>query len=93
MKSETFTSVWDALADTKQEAANLKARSALLCAIVLQVKAWGIPQGEAAKSLGLTRPRLNDLLKGKLDKFSLDALVNIAASANLDIEIRVKEAA
>jgi len=52
-----------------------------------------VPQEEAARRLGLTRPRTNDLLRGKLGKFSLDALVNIAASAHLDIEIRVTEAA
>ncbi len=57
------------------------------------VQRWDIPQEEAAKRLGLTRPRTNDLLRGKLAKFSLDALVNIAASAHLDIEIRVKEVA
>ena len=93
MNVETFISVWDALADTEQEAANLKARSALLRAISKQVEAWGLHQEEAATRLGLTRPRLNDLLRGKLAKFSLDALVNIAASAHLDIEIRVREAA
>ena len=85
--------VWDALADTEQEAANLKARSALLYEIRKAVLGWNIPQDEAAKRLGLTRPRTNDLLRGKLSKFSLDALVNIAAAAKLEIEIRVTEAA
>ena len=93
MKSETYESVWDALADTEQEAANLKARSALLYEIRKAVQKWKVPQEEAARRLGLTRPRTNDLLRGKLAKFSLDALVNIAASAHLDIEIRVKDAA
>lgn len=93
MNSETYESVWDALADTEQEAANLKARSALLYEIRKAVQKWEVPQEEAAKRLGLTRPRTNDLLRGKLAKFSLDALVNIAASAHLDIEIRVRDAA
>ncbi|BCG83521.1 MULTISPECIES: helix-turn-helix domain-containing protein [Mesorhizobium] len=93
MNVEIYENVWDALADTEQEAANLKARSALLYEIRKAVQRWDIPQEEAAKRLGLTRPRTNDLLRGKLAKFSLDALVNIAASAHLDIEIRVKEAA
>lgn len=93
MNTEMYESVWDALADTKQEAANLKARAALLYEIRKAVKRWDIPQEDAAKRLGLTRPRTNDLLRGKLAKFSLDALVNIAAAAHLDIEIRVKDAA
>ena len=85
--------VWDALADTEQEAANLKARSALLYQIRKAVLSWDLPQEDAAKRLGLTRPRTNDLLRGKLAKFSLDALVNIAAAAKLKIEIQVTEAA
>lgn len=93
MTGEIDANVWDALADTPQEAANLKARSALLYEIRKAVLRWEIPQDEAAKRLGLTRPRINDLLRGKLAKFSLDALVNIAASARLDIEIRVSDAA
>lgn len=93
MNTEVYESVWDALADTKQEAANLKARAALLYEIRKAVKRWNIPQEDAARRLGLTRPRTNDLLRGKLSKFSLDALVNIAAAAHLDIEIRVKDAA
>lgn len=86
---ETYDSVWDALADTEQEAANLKARSELLLGIRKVVNAWGLPQGEAAKRLGLTRPRLNNLLGGKLAKFSLDALVNIATSAGLRLRIQL----
>lgn len=93
MTSEIHQSVWDALADTEQEAADLKARAALLYEIRKVVHRWDVSQEDAAKRLGLTRPRTNDLLHGKLAKFSLDALVNIAASARLDIEIYVKEAA
>lgn len=91
--SERFASVWDALADTEQEAANLKARSAVFHAIRKAVDAWDVPQAEAARRLGLTRPRLSDLLRGKLAKFSLDALVNIATAARLKIEIKVRAAA
>lgn len=93
MNVEIYENVWDVLADTEQEAANLKARSALLYEIRKAVQRWNISQEEAGKRLGLTRPRTNDLLRGKLAKFSLDALVNIAASAHLDIEIRIKDAA
>ncbi len=93
LKTETFANVWDALAESEQEAANLKARSALLHAIIKTVEAWDLSQTEAAHRLGLTRPRLNDLLRGKLAKFSLDALVNIATAARLKIEIKVRKAA
>jgi predicted XRE-type DNA-binding protein len=57
------------------------------------VKSWGLPQEAAAARLGITRPRLNDLLRGKLGKFSLDALVNLATAAGLTLEIRAEVAA
>lgn len=93
MESQTFASVFDALADTPAEAANMKARSELLAAIRACVQGWDLPQEAAAQRLGITRPRLNDLMRGKLGKFSLDALVNIATAAGLALEIRIAQAA
>ncbi len=93
MESQTFEHVFDALADTPAEAANLKARSELMAAIAAQIDSWGLPQEAAAQRLGITRPRLNDLLRGKLAKFSLDALVNLATAAGLVLEIRIAHAA
>ena len=87
MESETYASVWDALADTPAEAANLKARSALLSALTAHVRSWQTTQQDAADRLGITRPRLNDLLRGKLAKFSLDALWNLSVAAGLSVEI------
>lgn len=93
MEIETFNSVWDALADTPAEAANMKARSELLSALKVRIHSWDVPQEAAAARLGITRPRLNDLLRGKLAKFSLDALVNLATASGLTLEIRVAAAA
>ena len=92
MKVEMFDDVFDAIADTPAEAANMKARADLLAALIGQVKSWELPQGAAAKRLGITRPRLNNMMQGKLGKFSLDALVNLAAAAGLALEIRIREA-
>ncbi len=93
MEIETFDSVFDALANTPAEAANMKARSELLSALKSRVRSWDVPQEAAAIRLGITRPRLNDLLRGKLGKFSLDALVNLATASGLKLEIRIAEAA
>ncbi|MCT8003994.1 XRE family transcriptional regulator [Sphingomonas sanguinis] len=93
MEVQTFDSVFDALADTPAEAANMKARSELLSALKSRIRAWDLPQEAAATRLGITRPRLNDLLRGKLGKFSLDALVNLATASGLTLEIRIAEAA
>lgn len=91
MNGDTFNSVFDALADTPAKAANMTARADLLLAIRERVRAWNLTQEDAAARLGLTRPRLNDLMRGKLGKFSLDALVNIAAAAGFKLHIELEE--
>jgi len=78
---------------SKAEAENLKLRSMLMMRIDDYFKASGMTQGEAAKALGLTQPRLNALLKGRIHLFSLDALVNIASRAGLSVRLVVKKAA
>jgi predicted XRE-type DNA-binding protein len=93
LTNETFIDAFDALTDSPAEAANLKARADVMAAIRDRVKGWNMTEGEAAKRLGITRPRLNDLTRGKLDKFSLDALVNIAASAGFVLHIELAEVA
>ncbi len=93
MARQTFASVWDALEDTAAEAANMRARSALMIAVRNKIESWKISQTEAAGRLGLTQPRLNDLLRGRIDKFSLDALINLAASAGLAVRLEIGEAA
>lgn len=93
MESQTFGNAFDALADTPAEAANMKARAELLSALRARVRSWELPQETAAARLGITRPRLNDMMRGKLGKFSLDALVNLAAAAGLVLEIRIDDAA
>ena len=90
---QTFASVFDALADTPAEAANLKARAEILSALSRRARSWNLSQEAAAARLGITRPRLNDLLRGKLGKFSLDALVNLATASGLRLEIRIADAA
>ena len=93
MKTQIFDNVWDALCDTPAEAANMTARSDLLIALQTQIANWGLTQEAAAKRLGVTRPRVSDLLAGKIGKFSLDALVNLAVQAGLNVEIHTSVAA
>jgi predicted XRE-type DNA-binding protein len=80
MASESATSVWGALADTPEEAENLRIRSGLMRAINRAVKSWDVPQTEAARRLNISQPQLNDLLEGKIDKFSLDDLIKVRAA-------------
>ena len=89
MTEQRFDSVWDALEDSPAKAANMKARSGLMIAIREVVEGWQLTQADAARRLGVTQPRLNDLLRGRIDKFSLDALMMLATGAGLTVEWRV----
>ena len=91
-KTETYASVWDALADTPEQAANLRARAGLMqqIAAIVTDKEW--TQAEAAKRCGVTQPRINDLLRGRVSRFSLDALVNIATAIGRRVHVELEAA-
>lgn len=93
MKTRRFSSVWDAIEPDRVEAANMKLRAQVMMAIGEAVGRWEGTQAAAAKRLGLTQPRMNDLLRGRIDKFSLDALMNIADKAGLKIRMAVSRKA
>lgn len=93
MKTKTFANVWDALSDSPEEAATMKIRSDVMIAINDQVTVWNTTQARAANRLGITQPRLNDLLQGKIGKFSLDALLTLAARAGLKVKINIRTGA
>jgi predicted XRE-type DNA-binding protein len=90
---EYFDSVWDAIEPNKMEAANMKARADLMIAIQETVKGWHETQVVSAKRLGLTQPRLNDLLRGRIEKFSIDALLNHASLAGISVRLEVERPA
>jgi predicted XRE-type DNA-binding protein len=85
--------VFKDLGFSREEAENLRLRSELMMRIEDSYRKSGLTQSEAAKRLGLTQPRLNLLLKGRIDLFSLDALVLIATRAGMSIRLAVKKAA
>jgi predicted XRE-type DNA-binding protein len=93
MSDPSFASVWDAIEDTPVEAENMKLRSSLMMALKAHLTQTGLSQLQAAKLFGVTQPRISDLMRGKINLFGLDALVNMAAAAGLHIEMRVLQAA
>jgi predicted XRE-type DNA-binding protein len=88
-----YHSVWDALEGSREEAANMKVRAGLMITLQERVKRQAGSQTEKAQKLGLSQPRLNDLLRGRVNKFSLDALVNIASRAGLKVDLHIRKAA
>lgn len=91
-KVETFSSAWDAVADTPEQAANLRARAELMRQIAAIIKANDWKQAEAAEHCGVTQPRINDLLRGRVSRFSLDALVNIATALGRRVHMELEAA-
>lgn len=86
---EEFACVWDALMDTPAEAAAMRIRSDMLSAIQQAVKGWNPPRTAAAQWLEVTRPRLDDLMHGRIGKFSFDDLILLATWAGLDMRVQI----
>lgn len=91
-KIKSYESVWDVIADTPGEAANLSAKAELMRKLVTIIQSQKWTQVEAAKHCGITQPRLNDMLRGRMSRFSLDALVNIAAALGQRVHIKLQAA-
>lgn len=92
MKVEQFKDVWDALESDPAERERLKMRGRLMDALRDKVESWKITQTAAAKRLGITQPRLNDLFKGRFNKFSLGALFDLATKAGLKVKVTIDDA-
>jgi predicted XRE-type DNA-binding protein len=90
--SETFESVWDAIEDTPGEAQNMRLRSDLMLLLSDHIRASGLNQTDAAHLFGVTQPRISDMMNGKISRFTVDALANMAASAGLRIELKLEAA-
>jgi predicted XRE-type DNA-binding protein len=90
MKRQRFASVWDAIEDSPGAAASMKLRSELAHEIIEELKRRKLTQAKAAKRLNVTQPRISDLMRGRIDLFSLDALVDMAQLAGLQTKMTVK---
>lgn len=91
-KREDYASVWDAIADTPGQAANLRARAELMQQMAVFVKKQKWTQSEAASRCGVTQPRISDLLRGRVSRFSLDALVNISTALGCRVRVDLEAA-
>ncbi|MGK2741238.1 helix-turn-helix domain-containing protein [Tepidicaulis sp. LMO-SS28] len=91
MSKERFDNVWEALEDDPETVQRLTIQSHLVLAIEKRIIEWGCTQAEASKRLGITQPRLNDMLRGRYEKFSTDALLKMACRAGLQVHVTVKE--
>jgi len=88
MNVNRYEDAFDALIDDETVTQNLKIRSDLMIQIEKELVARNLTQKAAAELLEISQPRVSDLVKGKIDKFSIDMLVNILSTFGKDISIR-----
>lgn len=74
------------------EATNLLIRSRLMMAVEDLIKTQGLKQTQAAELFGVTQPRISDLLRGKIDSFTIDSLVNMLGHAGMRVRVNVDTA-
>ena len=91
--STQFDSVWDAIEDTAALAENMKLRSSMMLALKEHIGEEGLSQVQAARKFGVTQPRISDLMRGRIDLFSIDTLVNMLAMAGVRVTLRFIKAA
>ena len=89
MQTQAYESVWDAIADSPEEAANLKLRSQLMDALEAYIARERITQKEAAKRFGVSRSQVSELVNGRISKFTIDKLVNMGARVGLSTRMTV----
>ena len=93
MSNERFDSVWDAVSSDPVERERLKILSQLLKALQKHIREQGWTQVEAAERLGVSQPRISDVMRGKMSQFSIDALIVLLAAGGVSIELKTKKAA
>lgn len=92
-RQKAYANIWDAIEPDLVIRENMKLRSVLMSELTRFIQRKGLTQAQAAKLLGVTQPRISNLMRGKIDAFSLDLLANMAASAGLRVTMQVKRAA
>ncbi|MGQ0532603.1 MAG: helix-turn-helix domain-containing protein [Caulobacteraceae bacterium] len=92
MSKKKFASVWNAI-ESEDEAENMKLRAKLMRAIISHIERQGLCQTAAAKLMGVTQPRVSDLVRGKIDLFSIDTLISMASAAGLQVDLKIARAA
>jgi predicted XRE-type DNA-binding protein len=88
MKRNRFASVWDAIENPK-DAASLKLRSMVAIQVVGEIQRRELTQARAAELLGVSQPRVSNLMKGRLDLFSLDTLLEMAGGVGFKVDIKL----
>jgi len=94
MKKRVSTSnIFQDLGFKAKEAENLKLRAMLMVELEKHIRAKRLTQKRAAERLGVTQPRISDLMRGKIDLFSVDTLITMLTHAGLKVDVKVSRSA
>jgi predicted XRE-type DNA-binding protein len=86
---QRFASAWDAIEDSREVAASLRLRAEVANAIIEEARRRRLTQAQVAELCGVTQPRISDLMRGRIDLFSLDGLIDMAAKLGLRTRLAV----
>jgi len=89
-KAPRYTNAFEAVGFGPMEAEHLRIRADLMLEVERIIEARGLTQAEAAKLLHVTQPRISDLIRGKLERFSIDTLVEMLSRAGVDVTVKVR---
>jgi len=85
--------IFKAIEDDPAVAENLRLRAQMMALLRDTIKARGLTQTAAAKLFGVTQPRISDLTRGKIERFTIDMLVNMLARGGMFLDVGLKRAA
>lgn len=88
--TESTGNVFEDLGFNKTEAANLLIRAKLIIQLSELIKKRGLKQADAAKLLGVKQPDISAIMQRKIEKFTIDRLVNFLSSLNQQVEVKTR---
>jgi predicted XRE-type DNA-binding protein len=89
----SFESAWDAIEADPGERQRMKILSGLMMELTSYIERQSWTQREAASRFGVSQPRISDLVRGKINLFSIDALIEMSGVAGLRLDIRFGKSA
>lgn len=93
MKQQRYSNVFEALEDDPAVAENLKIRAQLMNVLSQHIRHEGLTQKQAAELFAVNQPRISDLMRGKIERFTIDMLITMLARTGKQVRLKVSSAA
>jgi len=87
------TNVFEEIGFTPNEAAHVQLRSAMMTRLIAEIENQHLTQADAARRMGITQPRVSDLMRGKLHLFSINTLVAMLSAMGLRVDLKIRNVA